>query len=265
VAFNTAPGATSFGEDAALYDSARPAYPAGLFSWLSQGCSLGAQSDCFEIGAGAGLATLPLLALPVRSLLAIEPDLALADRLKAKAADDARLSLANAAFEDVELGRETFDFGFAATSFHWLKRMKAFARIMAALKPGAHFAMWWSIYHNPLAPDAFDSAAGDLFSSLEQKPGQRPEPPFALDIKARLGEMRAAGFENVGHALFEQPVDFTPQGLVALYATLSRVRMARPAARDRLLAGVERIARDEFAGCVRRIIPTSAFIGRKPA
>jgi SAM-dependent methyltransferase len=265
MAFNAAPGATSFGEDPALYDNARPAYPPELFDWLKQHCRLGPQSDGFEIGAGTGLATLPVLALPVLSILAIEPDRALAGRLQTKAADYPRLSIAQATFEETDLAREAFDFGFAATSFHWLKRMKAFARILAALKPGGNFAIWWSIYHNPLAPDAFDLAAGDLLANLEQKPGRRPEPPFALDIKARVGEMRAAGFEDVQHARFEQTVDFTAESLAALYATLSRVRMARPETRDRLLADVGRITRETFGGRVCRMIPTSAFIGRKPA
>jgi SAM-dependent methyltransferase len=265
MAFNDAPGAASFGHDPALYDDARPAYPSELFDWLKQHGRLGPQSDCFEIGAGTGHATLPLLALPVGSVLAIEPDHALAGLLQTKGAENPRLSIAQATFEETSLAPEAFDFGFAATSFHWLKRMKGFARILAALKPGGHFAMWWSVYHNPLAPDAFALAAGDLLASLEQKSGRRPEPPFALDIRARLGEMRAAGFEDVQHALFQQPADFTPGSLAALYATLSRVRMARPETRDRLLADVERIAREAFGGRVRRMIPTSAFIGRKPA
>jgi SAM-dependent methyltransferase len=264
VAFNAAPGATSFGETAALYDMGRPAYPPELFAWLKERCSLGPHSDCFEIGAGAGHATLPVLALPVGSILAIEPDRALAGRLRSKAPDDPRLSLVHATFEQADLIPAAFDFGFAATSFHWLKRMKALARIVTALKPGAHFAMWWSIYQNPLAPDAFDLAAGALLADLEQKPGRRPEPPFALDTNARLGEMRAAGFVDLRHLCFEKSVDFTAEGLAALYATLSRVRMARPEVRDQLLAGVMRIAREEFGGSVVRTIPTSVFLGRRP-
>ena len=79
---HASPGATKFGEDAALYDFARPAYPAELFTWLQARCGLNAQGGCFEIGAGTGHATLPVLATPVRSLLAIEPDVRLAERLR---------------------------------------------------------------------------------------------------------------------------------------------------------------------------------------
>jgi hypothetical protein len=130
---HASPGATRFGEDAALYDFARPEYPADLFVWLRAKCKLDARSDCFEIGAGTGHATLPLLATPVRSLLAIEPDARLAERLREKTSDDARLAIEIARFEDARLRAAMFDFGFAAMSLHWLARMKALTRVRAAL------------------------------------------------------------------------------------------------------------------------------------
>ena len=75
---NTSPGRDKFGADPAAYDLARPGYPLELFDWLRETCALGEASDCFEIGAGTGHATAPVLALPVRSVLAIEPDRPLA-------------------------------------------------------------------------------------------------------------------------------------------------------------------------------------------
>jgi SAM-dependent methyltransferase len=249
---HSSPGATKFGEDAALYDFARPQYPADLFVWLRTQCSLGASSDCFEIGAGTGHATLPVLATPVRSVLAIEPDVRLAERLREKAG------------ADVQLPDSAFDFGFAAMSMHWLPRMKALTRVRKALKPGGHFAMWWNVYHNSAEPDAFGRATAHLFAGVEQDPNAtKGTGAFALDTAARLGELRSAGFKDVEHRLFEQQVTFTPEALSALYATFSRVRMSPEETRKRLFSEVERIATEDFGGSVTRPITCSVYAGRR--
>jgi SAM-dependent methyltransferase len=259
---NTSRGREKFGADPALYDSARPGYPPELFAWLRETCGLNAQSVCFEIGAGTGHATLPILGA-VKSILAIEPDKSLADYLR-KTANDPRLSLAVERFEDSTLEPGAFDFGFCATAFHWLPRMKSFARIIAALKPHGHFAMWWNVFHDPAKPDAFDKATAHLFDGLEEEPEKTASrPAFALDVNSRLGEMRAAGFLDVRHRLFRTTVDFTPDRLAALYGTFSRVAVAPRETRERLLSEVKRIAETEFSGSVKREVVTSAYAGRR--
>lgn len=262
---HSSPGGTKFGEDAELYDFARPPYPDALFDWIVQSCRLASDSDCFEIGAGTGHATLPVLETPVRSLLAIEPDARLADRLREKAAGDPHLTIEIARFEAVSLPPAVFDLGFAAMSMHWLPRMKALTKAREAIKPGGYFAMWWNVYHNSAEPDAFGRATAHLFSGIEQDPNATAGTgAFALDAAARVGELRSAGFKDVEHRLFEQQVAFTPERLSALYGTFSRVRMAPAETRSRLLAEAERIAREDFGGEVVRTVSCSAFLGRRP-
>lgn len=262
---HSSPGAKKFGEDAALYDFARPPYPEALFVWLRECCGLNAQSACFEIGAGTGHATLPILATPTASVLAIEPDTRLAERLREKAASNSRLTIDVKRFEDMQLEDAAFDFGFAAMSMHWLARMKTLTKVRTALKPGGYFAMWWNVYHNSAAPDAFGRATERLFSGIEQDPNATAGTgPFALDVTARLGELRSAEFKNAEHRVFEQQITFTPEGLSALYSTFSRVRMAPAETRARLLGEAERIAQEEFGGSVTRTVSCSAFLGRRP-
>ncbi|MEQ1782139.1 MAG: methyltransferase domain-containing protein [Hyphomonadaceae bacterium] len=262
---HSSPGGTKFGEDAELYDFGRPHYPEELFGWLRSRCKLDAQSDCFEIGAGTGLGTLPILATPVRYLLAIEPDARLAKKLREKAAGDPRLTIETDGFEAVVLPPGMFDLGFAAMSMHWLKRMKALAKAREALKSGGHFAMWWSVSHDRANPDAFDRATEHLFAGIEQDPNATNGlGAFALDSASRLGELRSAGFVEVEHRMFEQRITFSPERLSALYATLSRIRMAPAATRARLLTEIERIVREQFDGEVTRTVACSAYCARKP-
>ena len=259
---NSSPGRDKFGSDPAAYDAARPGYPDELFDWLREACELGPQSDCFEIGAGTGHATLPLLP-HTRSLIAIEPDTSLAEYL-GRRADDPRLAVIVRRFEDVDLPASFFDAGFCATAFHWLPRMKSFAKIVAGLRPGGHFAMWWDVYHDPARPDDFDRAISHLFAGLEEEPRKTASrPAFALDVNSRTGEMRAAGFVDVQHRRFDRTIAFTPERLAALYATFSRVRMAPADIREGLLAEVRRIATEDFAGQVQREIVTSTYVGRR--
>lgn len=262
---HSSPGGTKFGEDPALYDFARPHYPHELFSWLKTGAYIDPDSVCFEIGAGTGHATLPVLAMPVRSVTAIEPDIRLGGRLREKAGDGQPLVIMDARFEDAVLEQGAFDFAFAAMSMHWLPRMKALSKVYAALKPGGHFAMWWNVYHDSANLDAFGRATEHLFAGIEQDPGATSgRAAFALDIAARLGELRTAGFADPRHALFRQEITFTPERLAALYATFSRVRMAPAATRERLLSETERIVRAQFGGSVTRVIACSAFLARRP-
>lgn len=263
---HSSPGGTKFGEDPELYDFARPPYPAALFEWLRGRAGLNRNSCCFEIGAGTGHASLPILATPVLHLRAIEPDARLAAKLREKAIaeDVANLATIIARFEDDVLADGAYDFGFAAMSMHWLQRAKALTKARQALKAGGHFAMWWNVYHNSAEPDAFGRATEHLFSGIEQDPNATSgKPAFALDVAARLGELRNAGFKDAEHKLFEQQVTFAPESLSALYGTFSRVRMAPEDTRARLLSEAERIVRDEFGGSVTRTISCSAFVGRK--
>lgn len=262
---SSSPGRTKFGDDPELYDFARPSYPEDLFDWLRATCALDAETACFEIGAGTGHATLPVLATPVRSILAIEPDAALAESLRTKAGNDARLQIAINRFETTHLEDDDYDFGFCATAFHWLARMKAFVKILSALRPSGHFAMWWNVFHDPADPDAFDTATEHLFDGLEQDPeATAGRPAFALDINSRLGEMRAAGLVDVQQRLFRTEVAFSPERLAGLYGTFSRVRMAPDVTRTHLLSEVERIVKEQFGGEIVRNVVCSAFVGRRP-
>lgn len=257
-------GRTVFGSDPAGYDAARPGYPEALYDWLEAAGALRPGAACFEIGPGTGHATAPVLVRGAASVLAIEPDPALAHHLR-RAIPDPRLSIRAETFEACSLPDGAFDFGFAATSFHWLPRGKALAKAKAALKPGGWLAVWWNVYNDPRHPDAFDRATAHLFEGLEQARTQAaPRPPFGLDAAARMGEMRQAGFAEVQHAMFEQSVTFDASRMAALLASFSRVAKAPPARREVLLTGAREVLAREFGGTVTRQVACGAYLGRNP-
>jgi SAM-dependent methyltransferase len=255
------PGARTFGCDPAAYDAARPGYPPELFAWLCNRHALGPETRCFEIGAGTGQATRPILSCGVRSVFVMEPDPAFAGHLSALGP---RVSVAARRFEDTPLPPHAYDFGFAATTFHWVKRMKALAQCQAALAPGGGFAMWWNVYSDPASPDLIDAAVAPYFTGLEQSPRMGGGVAFALDAKARLGEMRKAGFVNLEHRLIRWSRRFTARELSALYSTFSRVQVAPGATRQALLDAVARIVNADFGGHAEKTIITSIYSGKTP-
>src|SRR5690606_13771784 len=110
--------------------------------------------------------------------------------------------------------------------------------------------------------DAFARATAHLFDGVEQDPrATSGKPAFALDVAARMGELKTAGFKDVEHRLFEQQVTFSPEQLSTLYGTFSRVRMAPEETRARLLGEAERVVRETFGGAVTRTVACSGFVG----
>lgn len=245
---------------------ARPRYPAALFDWLADRTGAGPATRVLEIGAGSGEATRPLLALGVASLTAVEPDPDQAARLARLVQAEPRLSVAAVEFDGFTAPLASFDLVAAAASFHWLARGRALARAAALLSHGGWVALWWQVFEDSRRPDAFAARVAPLFEGLEEGPkGAAPRTPFALDVAARMGELRRAGFIDAEHRLLTETVRFDAAGLIALYGTLSRVAGAPHPVRRRLFEGVEAILADSFGGAVDREVATSAFIARRPS
>ncbi|MGA0600725.1 class I SAM-dependent methyltransferase [Caulobacter sp. KR2-114] len=254
-------GRQAFGADPANYHAARPPYPGWVFETLRDVCGVRAGSHVFEIGAGAGKATGPLLALGADPLVAIEPDARLADFLRA-AFPGSALDVTTQTFEDVELEAGAFDLGLSATAFHWLDEGPALAKIARSLRAGGWWAALWNNFGDDAYPDLFHLATqGVLAGPASPGEGQRGI-PFGLDAAARIAAIDATGaFERVLYYTSHWPLVLTADQTVALYATYSNVT-ALPNAAD-ALAELRRIAETEFPGGVTRNMTTILYLARR--
>jgi SAM-dependent methyltransferase len=254
-------GRQAFGADAANYNTARPAYPGWVFDILQDHCGVGAGSQVFEIGAGTGKATGPMLALGADPLVAVEPDARLASYLR-DAFPTPALSVKTQTFEDAELPPGAFDLGLSATAFHWLDEGPALGKIARSLKSGGWWAALWNMFGDDAYPDLFHDATQGVLNG-PASPGGGPT-PFALDAAARIAAIDATGaFERVLHHTSHWPLVLTADQTVALYATYSNVT-AMPDA-DRALADLRRIAETEFSGRVTRNMTTILYLARRRA
>lgn len=134
-----------FGEDAELYDKARPTYPPDIIDDVVA-LAGGAGGRALDIGCGTGKATVLLAARGLEGL-GIEPDPAMAAVARRNLRPFPRWRVAVADFEDFAAGggqRDAFDLLSCAQAWHWLAPEVRFGHAHALLRPGGWLALWWN-------------------------------------------------------------------------------------------------------------------------
>ncbi len=254
-------GRQGFGESPASYHSSRPEYPEWVYDTLTSRCGLRRNAAVFEIGAGTGTATHRLLELGADPLIAIEPDLRLADFLRANNSDKA-LRIVVVPFEDAALEEVTFDLGISATAFHWLEEDPALVKIASLLRPGGWWAAVWNVFGDDSQPDPFHEATKELLEAPASPSAGERGIPFALDSMARLAALKRTGaFDVMENMTSRWSLVLDADQTVALYATYSNVNARSD--REAVLAELGRIARDGFGDRVVRNMTTSLYVARR--
>jgi SAM-dependent methyltransferase len=260
-------GRRAFGADPAGYDRARPGYPHRVYDLLRDRCGLRPGTRTFEIGPGTGQATRHLLRAGAAPLVAIEPDERLAEFLRAQLEKfGPALDVRVAAFEDIDVPPASFDLGVAATSFHWLDWDVAPRKVARALRPGGWWAMWWNVFGDPDRPDEFHEVTQPLLAGLGRSPsaGEPRRPPFALDVDARVAELRAVdAFDEFAYETICWTVTFDAAGIRAIFATFSEVTRLAPDRRERLLNELAAVAEKRFGGRVEKPMVTPVYTCRR--
>ncbi len=256
-------GRQLFGYDPASYDLARPGHPEQVYEILETRCGLRRDTRILEVGPGTGQATRRLLGRE-DALVLVEPNVRLADHLEKTLGDE--VAVLRSALEQALLPRESFDLAVAASSFHWVDEAAGLAAIHAALRPGGWAALWWTLFGEGSAPDAFICATTPLLEGLDSSPtkGTSGRPAHALDVDARVAALQAAGFVDVEHELVRWEASWDAAGIRALYGSFSPILRLEEGERARLLDEIEHIATRDFGGRVQRVLTTSLYTARKP-
>lgn len=260
-----AEGRHVFGANSERYNSARPDYPLRVYEILREHGAAQKESRVFEIGAGTGQATEPLLALGCK-ITAIEPDSRLADTLGNRLNHyGSSLEIIRSSFEDSLLPSATFDLGVAATSFHWLQSDTALTSVFELLRPGGWWSMWWTVFGDPANMDPFQHRTQALFQPLNLSPSHAAgsNRPFALEKELRMAELQTAGFRDVVYEEIRWSPTLTTRQVVALTATFSPVSSLPEEERTRFLSQIEQISDEEFGGFVQRNFVTAIYLARK--
>lgn len=139
VLFTDRSRAESFGGVAALYDRARPSYPAALVDALLPD---GAQR-VLDVGCGTGIAG-SLLAARGCSVLGVEIDARMAEVARAKG-----LEVEISPFERREVGARRFDLVMSAQAWHWVDPHAGAAKAAEALSEEGRIGLFWNFGDPP--------------------------------------------------------------------------------------------------------------------
>jgi SAM-dependent methyltransferase len=133
----------SFAGIAALYDRARPSYPATVVEDVIDLAPLGAPLRALEIGAGTGKAT-ELFARHGVVVHAIEPSLEMAEVAAVRLAEVPGITIECCDFEEWEDEGATFPLIYAAQAWHWVDPETGYAKARSLLQAGGLLAAFWN-------------------------------------------------------------------------------------------------------------------------
>jgi SAM-dependent methyltransferase len=180
-----------FAAQALDYDRYRPRYPDALFDDLVRETGAQAGDVVVEIGAGTGIATVPLLDRGF-DVTAVEPAHQLAELAASKFGGRGRIEVGR--FEDSALPPQA-TFLAAFNSWHWVEPAVALDRAAGLLNGGGWLALVWTEVV-AWGPPHFEERLADIFGA--------PWPKRWDNVVASLEPVRQDGrFDEI--RTFHQP------------------------------------------------------------
>jgi SAM-dependent methyltransferase len=204
---------THFEAMAAEYARARPPYPDIVFETLEQAGVIGPGTRVLEVGAGAGLATRPMLDRG-SEVVGLEPGRQLAAIL-AEVAPDADVVVAG--LEDAELAEDDFDSAVAATAMHWVDLSVGLPKLHRALRPGGLLAVWRTVFGDDTVETDFRSVVGAIVARRGKAGDGRIREP-----RPTVDELTSGGwFEHLRTEHWRWSIELDAEEAGRLFATFS--------------------------------------------
>jgi SAM-dependent methyltransferase len=225
----------TFGEDADLYDRARPGYPDRLFTDLAELAGLSPQSRVLEIGSGTGKATQALARLGC-TVVAVELSPTMAAVATRNLQGWANVTVDVSPFEDWTPPATPFDLVLAATAFHWIDPEIRVSKAADVLRPGGSLAV---IHNDHVAggTERFFADAQGCYERFDPKtpPGVRLMPAAELpDDSSEID--RSQRFGPAWFRRYEWEEAYTTRSYLDVLMTYSGTRSLPEPARGRLLS-----------------------------
>jgi len=243
----------TFDSAAALYQQARPEYPAALYDELVRAAGIGAGSTALEVGCATGKATLPL-AMRGLAITCLEIGAGLAAEARRNLAGFPAVEVVHDGFETWRPPRpRVFDLVFAATAWHWIDPAVGYQRAAELLRPGGHLAIWdqWHVFpengdpfFREIQPVYDEIGEGLPAGTLFRAPGESPD---------RRAEIVASGFfDDVVVRRFDWETVYDAEGYIRLLDTFSGHIAMAEWQRERLYGEIRRRLARRPDGRLRR-------------
>lgn len=244
----------SFGGVAALYDRARPSYPAALVEDVLEFAAVGEGDRAVEVGAGTGKATM-LFAARGLTVIALEPSAEMAAIARPNCAAFENVTIEETDFERWRPPGQDFRLVFSAQAWHWISPDVRYVAARAALEDGGALAGFWT------SPDWERSPLRDELGAAYERSGANfgPDPgPMHPASGPRLRmwgdwkrEIEAApGFAQPEMRRYDWSSEYTTAEYLELLQTHSDHILLEEGPRAALLGAVAEVL-DRAGGRVR--------------
>ncbi|MCY4062797.1 MAG: class I SAM-dependent methyltransferase [Chloroflexi bacterium] len=250
---------------AQLYDRARPGYPAALFDDIIAYANLAADARILEIGCGTGQATLPL-AQRGFAIDCLEPGAQMAAIARANLAGFPAVTVYHTDFERFACLPASYDLLLSATAFHWVDPDIRFRKTHDLLKSRAALALFW---HRPVQTQAsrdFTDAIQYVYKAVAPElTSDYMPPPHPDHVTTEYEDLIPASgcFSELEIRKHYVATSYSASAYVDLLATFSDHQKLEASKRQRLLADIEKLITDQFAGSVVRETVALLYLARR--
>lgn len=250
-----------FDTEALLYDEARPTYPKELFDSLVEESGIDSGSQILEIGPGTGQATLPLAKLGC-TITAVELGPQLGKVFESKFRGYPNVKLVASAFEDVNLGSNSFDLVYGATAFHWIEHEVRYKKSHQILKPAGYLAIIHTNHVSDGKGDEFFYASQPIYDKyFPENKNSKFHPPHQSDIRPE--DIDKALFELTYFRIFPMDVMYRAEKYSHLLSTFSPNLALPPEIRQGFLDDIEGLINRKFGGQILKTYAMSLTIAKK--
>lgn len=256
----------SFDTVASTYEKFRPGYTGELYQKIFDYIPISESSKVIEVGIGGGQATLPILQTGCE-LTAVEYGANFSELCKAKFKDFPNFSVITSKFEDVAFEKNSYDFVFSASAFHWVPEEIGYSKVFSMLKSGGAF----SRFANHPSPDKgkpaltekieeiYDKYYYKYHSRKKEAPGEYSEE----QAKNRALIAEKYGFTDIQFAMFHRTREFTAKEYITLLGTYSDHIVIEEAIRLEFFAKIEE-AINHLGGTITIYDTIDLQLARKP-
>lgn len=224
-----------FGAEAAVYERARPSYPADAVDWMLAGMEAPRAGRTVDLAAGTGKLTR-LLNDRVTRVVAVEPVAGMRGVLCARGHKGPVLA---AAAEQLPFADASLDLVTVAQAFHWFEHDRAIEELRRALRVRGRLAMIWNARDRSTA---WVDAVWSIMDRVEKRAPWRDHENWRDRAFTNM-----PGFSELTVAEFRHEQRATPDDVVARIASVSHVAVLGDDERRAVLDEVRSILSDHPA------------------
>lgn len=233
---------TAFDESAAVYQTARPAYPAELYDDLIALTKIAPPGDLLEIGAGPGTATVDLARRGFR-VTVLELGADLAEQARLHLAPFPLASVITTGFESwVPPADTTYGLVYAANAWQWLDPATRWSKTAELLDDSGCLAIFGASHAFPEGFDPFFTEMQEVYTEIgDRVAGDWPPPTPRLTTDWLVEQAEASGcFRVVDRRLYVWALRYDADRYIDLLDTFANHIIMEPAKREHLYAEVRR-------------------------